>query len=338
MRLSLTSAFAAVALPVLLSACAAPARQPAAAANDCTTARAATQAQAQAQPKVRTSAEIVEAFASAHPLSAADEPLRHPASLEDVDTILHLDQIDLFAGAAAFASKQPGPEALALHAQIELSHGEAQLLVAEVLGQSATSLTPITRMLRFRQASGLTSNEERTKLGELELAEREAREVETALRELAADHARNGADLARKLMATSPNGYRGYRLAADYHRLRGDWPAFEADLLALAKANPTSNGLLFLGALGVAAEGKTADAIKLLQTAVARDGKFVRAQAHLVLLQTSPDHAHAELTKLRIMNPRHQLVAFAGPFIEAANKAWAAEHRGPPRWGGGTSL
>ena len=293
-----------------------------------------------AAPARRNPKEVLADFAKTHQLSATDEPLRHPKTLDDVDAILHLDQIDLFDGASALAATLPGNDALALHAQIELSHSEAQLLVAEVLGETVTVLTPIVRTLRFRQASGLTSNEERAKLEELGGAQAEAREVASALREQAADHAREGADLTKRLMEKAPDGFRAYRLAADYHRLRGDWKSYADDLVNLEKLNPKSNGLLFLAALGLQEEGKTEDASKLLQTAIERDNRFVRAQAHLVLLQNTPDRAQAELAKLRAMNPRHQLVAFAGPFIEAANKAWnEGERKRPAPWGvSGTTL
>lgn len=311
-----------VLVPLLMTACTPEAGKPAAAPPCPTTAT-------HREPKA-----VLADFAQRHQLTPADEPLRHPKTIEDVDAILHLDQIDLFDGASELAAKLPGNDALALHAQIELSHSEAQLLVAEVLGETVTLLTPLVRTLRFRQASGLTTNEERAKLDELNGTLAEAREVASALREQAADHARDGADLTQKLMAKQPDGFRGYRLAADYHRLRGDWKSYAEDLVTLEKLNPKSNGLLFLAALGLQEEGKTGEASRLLQTAIERDNRFVRAQAHLVLLQTTPDAAQAEMEKLKAMNPRHQLVAFAGPFIAAANKAWTeGHHQRPAPWG-----
>ena len=316
-----------------LSACAAPAPQSAKTSAPCPTTPVT--AGARRAPK-----EVLADFGKTHQLSPAEEPLRHPKTLDDVDAILHLDQIDLFDGASALAATLPGNDALALHAQIELSHSEAQLLVAEVMTETVSLLAPVVRMLRFRQASGLTTNEERAKLDELSGVQSEAREVASALRDEAADHAREGADLTKRLMDKAPDGFRAYRLAADYHRLRGDWKAYADDVITLEKLNPKSNGLLFLAALGLQEEGKTADATKLLEAAIQHDNKFVRAQAHLVLLQTSPDRAQTELAKLRAMNPRHQLVAFAGPFIEAANKAWnEGQRKGPAPWGvGGTTL
>jgi hypothetical protein len=280
---------------------------------------------------------ILIAFERKHPLSPVDDPLRRPTKLEDIDVILHLDQMDLFEGAEAFAARQPGPEATAIAAQIEIAHSEAQLVVADVLHEGTTRLSSLTRTLRFRQESGETSTRERARLAELEEAQNEAHDVEGALREQAAEHARHGAEIAHRIMRSEKGNYRGYRITADYHRLRGDWAAFEDLVAELAKENPSSNGLVFLRGLEAQAEGDPAAAMKLFQTALERDKRFVRAQAHIVLLQTSPDRAHAELLRLAAMNPHHQLVAFAGPFIEAANDAWKAERRGS-RPAGATTL
>jgi len=303
-----------------------------------TTTTANTTSEPPSAPHRRTPAEIIAVFAKKHPLSAPDEPLRHPKTLADVDAILHLDQIDLFQGAVDFASKQPGPDALALRAQIEIAHSEAQLVVAEVIAESADGLEVVTRTLRFRAESGKTSDEEKAKRAELEATFHEAREVAWALRELAAEHARNGATVAQMIMASKEKSYRGYRVAADYHRLRGDWDDFAEDINYLARENPTSNGLLFLKGIAAQAEGETDTAVKLFRNALQRDAKFVRAQAHIVLLQTNPEHAHTELAKLAELNPHHQLITYAGPFIEEAHKAWTSEHRNPSRWGQTTNL
>ncbi|AKV00570.1 hypothetical protein AKJ09_07233 [Labilithrix luteola] len=268
-------------------------------------------------------------FAKANPLSPADEPLRKPKSLADVDAILHLDQLDLFGGAAAFAEKQSGTDALVLGAQVELSWSEAQLIVAEVLDGAVENVSEATRTLRFRHLSGATSDAEQAKLAELENAEREAKETSLALRELAGEHARRGAELTRKLISASPESFKGYRIAADYHRLRGDWGAFNEALTILEQKNPTSTGLLFLRALQAQSEGDPIGATQLLRKALQKDPKFVRAQAHLVLLQRSPEGAHQELEKLRALNPRHQIIAFTGPLIDAAYEQWRAR-RVPP--------
>ena len=289
-------------------------------------------------PHRQKPAEVIAAFTKKHPLSAPDDPLRHPKSLADVDTILHLDQIDLFQGAVDFAAKQPGPDALSLRAQIEIAHSEAQLVVAEVIAESADGLETVIRTLRFRAESGKTSDEEKAKRTVLEATFHEAREVAWALRELAADHARNGATVAQMIMASNEKSYRGYRVAADYHRLRGDWDDFAEDLGYLARENPTSNGLLFLKGVAAQAEGEADTAVKLYRDALARDPKFVRAQAHIVLLQTNPERAHSELAKLAELNPHHQLITYAGPFIEEAHKAWTSQHKNPSRWGQTTTL
>lgn len=282
--------------------------------------------------------QVLRDFAKANPLSPADEPLRTPKSLAEVDAILHLDQLDLFGGAAAFAEKQTGTDALVLGAQVELSWSEAQLIVAEVLDGALENVSEATRTLRFRHLSGTTSDAEQAKLAELENAEKEARETSLALRQLAGEHARRGAELTRKLIAASPESFKGYRIAADYHRLRGDWGAFNEALAILEQKNPTSTGLLFLRALQVQAEGDPLAATQLLRKALQKDPKFVRAQAHLVLLQRSPEGAHQELEKLRALNPRHQIIAFTGPLIDAAYEEWRARRAPASGPRGGRSI
>lgn len=298
----------------------------------------ATTTAAPSEPRRRTPQQIIAEFSKKHPLSAPDDPLRHPKSIADCNEILHLDQLDLFQGAVDFLTKQPGADALALRAQLEIAHSEAQLVVAEVVSGSAETLETATRTLRFRAESGKTSEEEKTKRTAIEATFREARDVAWALRELAAEHARNGATVAQIIMAGDEKTYRGYRIAADYHRLRGDWDEFAEDVKVIARENPTSTGLLFLVAVAAQAEGDRESAQKLYRDALAKDPKFVRAQAHLVLLQTSPDRAHAELLKLSQLNPHHQLITVAGPFIEEADKTWRAEHTNPSRWGQTTNL
>lgn len=312
--------------PATPAASAAPGKAAAAAAPRC------------AAPEGARPADVLAAFAKKHPLSAPDDPLRHPSTLADVDAILHLDQIDLFAPAIALARKQPGPDALVLRAQLEIAYSEAMLVVANVIEGSADGLEEVTRTLRFRAESGPTSAEEKAKREEVEATFREARSVSWALRELAADHARDGATDAQLILASKEKTYRGYRVAADYHRLRGDWDEFAADLEILARDNPTSTGLLFLRGIAAQAEGEPVTALELYRKALAKDPKFVRAQAHIVLMQTNPERAHAELARLAELNPRHQLITYAGPFIEAAHKAWSTEHRDPSRWGRTTDL
>ncbi len=289
-------------------------------------------------PRRQKPDEIIAGFTKKHPLSAPDDPLRRPKSIVDCDAILHLDQIDLFQGAVDFLAKQQGADALTLRAQIEIAYSEAQLVVAEVIAESADGLESVIRTLRFRAESGKTSDEEKAKRAELESTFHDARDVAWALRELAADHARNGATVAQMIMASKEKSYRGYRVAADYHRLRGDWDDFAEDLNYLARENPTSNGLVFLRAIAAQAEGESDTAVKLYRDALVRDPKFVRAQAHIVLLQTSPERAHTELARLAELNPHHQLITYAGPFIEEAHKAWTAEHKNPSRWGQTTNL
>jgi len=312
---------AALALVFASTACSATGARPSSSAPT-------TSADARGCPPAATPEAILKAFAAEHPLTPSDDPLRAPKSLADVDAILHLDQVDLFDGAARFAASQKGDEALALRAQIEIAHAEAQLIVADLLEACARGAESATRTLRFRADSGQTSAAERALLATLEANERQALEVAAALRSLAGKHAREGAELASGVVRDAPKGYRAYRIAADYHRLRKDWRAFTEAVLALDRASPQSNGLLFARGLGAEALGDEEAATRFFTAALAKDGKFVRAQAHVVLLQKHPRRMRVELEKLRAMNPRHQLVVFATPFVASLEQSLEAD--GPP--------
>jgi hypothetical protein len=97
----------------------------------------------------------------------------------------------------------------------------------------------------------------------------------------------------------------------------------------LEQAKASSNGLLFLRGLGAHSAGNDDEAMTFLRTAVEHDPKSVRAQAHLVLLQRTPDRAYAELKKLYTMNPHHQLVVHAGPMILATYEEYSRRVKDP---------
>ena len=77
-------------------------------------------------------------------------------------------------------------------------------------------------------------------------------------------------------------------------------------------------GLLFLKGVSEAERKGDLDAgQKLLREALTKDPKFCRAQAQLVFMANGLTAKYEEYTKLKAMNPRHQLVLVAGPVIEA---------------------
>jgi hypothetical protein len=210
-------------------------------------------------------------------------------------------------------------ETLALRAQLHLAWGEAELTVAEVLARTALSLETTVRALEVRK----TDNPD--EIAMLQRARERIthyRDVDEALRLLAAEHVDTGHREAEQVIERDPDNYLGYRVAADAARLRHQWQRF-GDLLTRIEAhNPDSNGLRFLR--GVAAWMRDGDAIAAaghFRSALQTDPAFIRAQAQLVLVAPTIIEQHAELMNLKAMSPDHQLVRWAGPGIETAFNA-----------------
>ena len=253
----------------------------------------------------------------------AGDPLITPKSLEDVQEILRRDQIDLFPGGIAFAEKQEGVTALALRAQIELAWGEAQIILAEIFQGTTTNLRQMLTNLEARNATGGLQDAEKDVLNELRKSISEATTTAEALAKLASEHVAAGANLAREVISKNPADYHGYRVAADFYRLRQDWAGFDGMVKKIEETNPQSNGLVFLQGISAAQrEGDAAKAIGLFKKAIERDNKFVRAQAQIMLLQGQIPNIYAEFGKLKAMNPNHQIVLWAGDYIQKAYDQW----------------
>ena len=143
-----------------------------------------------------------------------------------------------------------------------------------------------------------------------------------ALALLAAEHSAAGARHAREIIAAAPTNYQGYRVAADYYRLRERWEEFDDTVAKIEILKPDSNGLLFLrGVSALYREGDGPKADRFFRAALARDPKFVRAQAQLVRSQRGLAAKRAEYLKLKELNPHHQIVVWAGPGLERAYAA-----------------
>lgn len=248
-----------------------------------------------------------------------DDPLRDPKSMDDALEILKRDQLDLFPAGIAFLEKQQGPEAEALRAQIELAWGEAQSILSEVFADTSGQLRASVRALQIRVASGEGSDKDAQSLAALEEMIAKSDLLAVALAKLAAEHVGSGARLAREVIAKHPTNYLGYRVAADFYRLREDWPDFDAMVKKIEETRPESNGLVFLkGAAALQRDRKPEEAQRLLRQALDRDPKFIRAQVQLVLSRTGVRDTYAEYQKLRAANPSHQIVTWAGEAITAA--------------------
>ncbi len=208
---------------------------------------------------------------------------------------------------------------IALRAQLYLAWGEAELTVAEVLARTATALESNVRGLSAKKE---LSAAEAARVAADNEAIVQARQIDEALRLLAAEHVDIGNREADAVIQRAPDDYQGYRVAADAARLRHQWESFGALLQRVEAHNPDSNGLRFLR--GVAAwmrDGDASTAAQLFRSALLTDPTFVRAQAQLVLVAPSLSEQHAELLNLRSIAPDHQLVRWAGPQIERAYDA-----------------
>lgn len=253
-------------------------------------------------------------------LTVEGDPLAQPKSLDDVLEILRRDQISLFPAGAKFAASQEGLRAKVLHAQIELSWGEGQRILSDLLFSATANMRETLHDLQHRDQAGKLNEAEKKELTSTAEALSELDEIELALASKGAEHLAAGVALAKQIQASAPEDSHGYRLIADYARIEEDWPLFDQ---AISKVDPASTGLLFLrGVEQVDRFGKRDKGIELFKQALAKDPKFTRAQVHLMLARANIGEAYAEYQKLRQMNPKHQIVMYAGEAISRAYGAW----------------
>ena len=234
-----------------------------------------------------------------------------PKSVDEVVEILHLDEVNRFPDAVAFLATQKDARSRALNGQLELDWAEGLSLLGEMNQNLAERLREFTAASEKKAAADGLSPDEFRALGELRAAVLETQQTAKVLEIAAAEHLARGLAIASEVIKANPNNYLGYRLAADSYRLRRDWKSFATMLAKVEKTNPASNGLLFLK--GVAAAQRDRDAVaavKFLSAALAKDPKFARAQAHLVLIAPSLEEARVELGKLAAISPQHPFVVW----------------------------
>jgi len=239
-----------------------------------------------------------------------------PKSVDEVVEVLRLDEVNRFPAAVAFIATQKDVKSRALHGQLELAWAEGLSLLSELNVNLAARLRELTAQSEAKAAADGLSPDEFKALGELRAATLETQQTAKVLEQAAAEHLQRGLAIAAQVIKANPDNYLGYRVAADSYRLQRDWKSFERALVRVEKTNPGSNGLLFLK--GVAAAQRDRDAkgaAKFLNAALAKDPKFARAQAHLVLIAGSLDEAREELDKLAAINPRHPFVVWTLPAL-----------------------
>lgn len=259
---------------------------------------------------------------------SANDPLRNPKSLDDVLEVLRRDQIDLFPESVKFATGQQGAQALALRAQIELAWGEGQHILADLLHRASHNLRTQAGLLERKGHTTELSAAEKQELQTLQSTLRDLAGIGDALTRVGGQHIAQGATLARLVIDQAPADYHGYRVAADYYRLREDWAGFDSMVKKIEAAQPNSNGLVFLrGMEALHRKNDPQKAAELFREALHRDPKFARAQVQLLLAQPDTEAAYVEFEKLRALNPSHQVVVWAGPAIAGAHETFVARQR-----------
>lgn len=258
-----------------------------------------------------------------------------PKTLDEAVELLKSDEISSFAAGADFAAKDTTPQGRALHAQIELAWGEAQHIVSDLIDRATFNLHEEYQLLAKRSATKGLDAKEQARFTQLEKSLDEMAGVSNALTRLGDEHIVAGIKAAKDVIASSPNDYLGYRVAADFYRLTEDWANFDTTVKKLEELNPKSNGLVFARAMEALQRNQDrATAVKLLEQAVETDPKFTRARAQLLLAHGNIDAAWSAYEALKAAQPRHQIVAWVGPTLEAEREALiAAAERATRRQG-----
>jgi hypothetical protein len=240
-------------------------------------------------------------------------------SVGDAAVILESDDASRFAGAIRHLAGLESITARALAAQIELAWGESQLMTAELLERAAAVIRAKERTLESFVARGRASDAERVTLTSTHTTLDRLERVVHALQRLAQEHFQTGKELTLAVIAEAPNDPRGYRAAADYFHIVGDWASFDAMIAKIDIAAPHNARVLFLrGMEALDRDAAPGEALRLFRKAVDEDPGFARAQAQVVMLQRSLSDVRRELEKLERINPGHQLAVLAGPWLVSA--------------------
>jgi hypothetical protein len=252
----------------------------------------------------------------------ADNPLRSPKSLDDVEAILESDRFDLFGAGFRFAMEEGSERGKALAAEIAIVRGENKHVIAQLLDTFDADLREEIRELEIMEAAGTLQQADRARHDILVGLVRESDEVVQALSRLAPVHLAKGRELAGELLSSAPHGMEGHRLAADYYRMRGEWERFDAMVAEAKRLYPDVPQLLFLEAMELAErDNDVPQTTQRLREVLANHPKFVRARAHLVLLTPGVEAKYKEYLALRSASPHHQVVVLLGPVLERAREA-----------------
>jgi len=264
-------------------------------------------------------------------LAPEDEALRDPRSIADVRTILRRDTVYFFAKAAAYARSVGTLEMRFEEATLELLLGESELIASQVLSTQEAWLGGELRIARANLATeGPEPATDRGRmLAQLIRMVEEGNRIADALGAVAPAHLARGAERVRQLQAEAPSDPRTLALVAEYHRARGEWTAFDAAMVAAEGAERGSARLCYLRAVEpLERHRRPSVGAERMRECRTRFPRYVRAQAGLVMMATSPEDALREIDRLKELNQDHYLVMLLEPSL-AADRELTRMQRGP---------
>ena len=265
-------------------------------------------------------------------LAQEDEALRHPRSLAEVKAVLRRDTVYLFPSAAAFARATNTLDGRFSEATLELLMGESQLVASQVLTTQAAWVGGDLRIARANLAgeAGEPSSDRGRMLAQLIRVVEEGNKIADALGAVAPSHLGRGAEVVRALRAEAPADLRTSMLVAEYHRLRGEWTAFDAAMAMAETTDPSKPSLRYLRGMEQLERFRRPDlGAAIMRESLGAHPRFVRAQASLVLMAPNPRVAVRELEKLKAMNQDHYLVMLLEPTLAAVQELTRMQERGP---------
>lgn len=265
-------------------------------------------------------------------LSPEDDALREPKSIADIKTMLRRDVVYLFANGAAFARTLNTTEGRFNEASLELLLGESQLVASQILSTQEAWVGGDLRIARANLAGeGREPSTDRGRmLVQLIRVVEEGNKIADALGIVAPSHLARGAEVIRQLRAEAPDDLRTSVLVAEYHRLRGEWTAFEAAMKVAESADRQSPALCYLRGMEQLERFRRPDlGSTRMRECLAAYPRFVRAQAALVLMAGNPTDGLREIDKLKQMNQDHYLVMLLEPTLVADQEILRMQNGAP---------
>lgn len=245
----------------------------------------------------------------------APPPAAPPTSIVEVLSIIEADEVHRFPAASDFASGLAGPDALAVRALVELQWAGMYRLGQAVYEELIQVSSREASLLQGKKDRGeqLTDTQAR-RLDDLTKEVEWMRRARSALVALAKPRVEEGGKLAQEAVRQNSTKAEGHLASAFHHRLTKDWLAYDRAVTEFERTKQRDYVLAeYLRALEhLERGGSEVRAREAMADVIARAPKFVRAQAHMVLLQDDIEDTYHELQRLREVAPRHPVVNLTG--------------------------